>query len=386
MLTDNVKLGGGARLCRHRAFTLVELLVVIAIIGVLIALLLPAVQAAREAARRMSCSNHMKQLGLAVHNFHDTRGGLPPCQVSLTRMSFFGTIFPFLEQQALYDLLTGGDAAAVKDDRQGANRVLLHSWWNALTPVDKLTEEQRNAFGSLDFMKCPSRRSGVAVTIGESVMGDSPGPLGDYAAVVMVRHATGASGEWWNSIGYSDAQIERHCGPFRHPITKFFDDKVSEDWVLGWQVRDDMSRWADGTSNMIIMAERHIPVSRQGQCKKHAGAGNENRYKKDCSFLAADGGDSAFGFLTSPKDSKVDFGGKLLPRSLDWGSGPNNLGGSDGTADVNALFGYGYGSYHPGGLNILVGDASVRFIGTTVNPNLLVRLSHIDDGEPVSLP
>ena len=68
---------------RRRAFTLIELLVVIAIIAVLIALLLPAVQAAREAARRASCINNLKQLGIALHNYHDSVGAFPPGYLSI---------------------------------------------------------------------------------------------------------------------------------------------------------------------------------------------------------------------------------------------------------------------------------------------------------------
>lgn len=88
----------------NRGFTLVELLVVIAIIGVLVSLLLPAVQAAREAARRTQCSNNLKQIGLAVHNYHDTLNALPPGQPGgMGGSSAFAAILPFMEQGNMYD-------------------------------------------------------------------------------------------------------------------------------------------------------------------------------------------------------------------------------------------------------------------------------------------
>src|ERR1700730_17563331 len=108
----------GAAVASTRGFTLIELLVVIAIIAVLIALLLPAVQAAREAARRVQCVNNLKQIGLAVHNYHDVVGVYPPASImhnaadlatncsndGLSRShGLFTYILPYIEQANLYN-------------------------------------------------------------------------------------------------------------------------------------------------------------------------------------------------------------------------------------------------------------------------------------------
>ncbi len=152
-----------------RGFTLVELLVVIAIIGVLVALLLPAVQAAREAARRSQCVNNIKQLGLAAHNVHDTYNVFPPASATggahnsrVARRgpynnlagSFLFHILPYIEQTSLYD----GAVAA------GGN-------------MDSTVNSKRVNAYIIEAYRCPSERSPASST----GMGHPSGPDGTHA-------------------------------------------------------------------------------------------------------------------------------------------------------------------------------------------------------------
>jgi prepilin-type N-terminal cleavage/methylation domain-containing protein/prepilin-type processing-associated H-X9-DG protein len=119
MLHCNLKISN--RSARTTGFTLVELLVVIAIIGILIALLLPAVQAAREAARRSQCTNGMKQLTLALQNYHSAKKGFPSGGVSSNNLSWIAYILPYIEETSLYDQMRAFGTFNVGEVRGSTN-------------------------------------------------------------------------------------------------------------------------------------------------------------------------------------------------------------------------------------------------------------------------
>ena len=360
--------GGGRKRGSILAFTLVELLVVIAIIGVLIALLLPAVQAAREAARRMSCGNNLKQIGIAVHNFHDTRDGLPPLCLFNLRPTIHMFLWPFVEQSALYEMAVSDKmfAKATKALDTSIPTSGLGTWFT------NIPAEAQRAVGSVSIYRCPSSNGPQGIKATGTV--NERGPLTDYVGLAAMRNGTYLDVAAWSfhpDHGFQPERLEPFVGPFRAPIIKMFEDSTNNHRsIANWELRDTMSWWTDGTSNQFIFAEKHIPDWALPETGISAG-----NYWNGTYLL----GRASFAFNPA---RIVLSSGNLFARTpsetatSDITKGPTNISSNQ----------YGLGSSHTGVVNFLLGDGSVRSVTVTTPPRIIWQLTNVNDGEHVALP
>ena len=371
-----LKWGGGGKLDKN-GFTLVELLVVIAIIGMLIALLLPAVQAAREAARRMQCSNNLKQIGLAIHTHLDANNTLPASAIATFSAGFWPQLFAFTEQAALSDYMS---------TRGYWNWWVALNWWvddaNFGTGSQNINGITRENLASVPYMKCPSRRSGMQMTANTVPAGSaaetSLGPVGDYAIVMIKTPNAGGGGTDWWTMHYNHQPdvlptigLDRMSGPFRGAILGSLAGYLTQDW----KPRDTIAWWSDGTSNQIIIGEKHIPQNRLGQCS-HADTGGVSAFAADCSYFVSGSGWDAAGMGRSFRG--WDVGNR-------WGI----ASAGDKVYELNdrgPLWNYGFGSSHPGVCQFAIGDGAVRSFPTTTSIDILIALATVNDGIAVSLP
>ncbi len=344
---------------RKRGFTLVELLVVIAIIGILIALLLPAVQAAREAARRAQCSNNLKQMGLALHNYHDSFRTFPlPVIVSIQPTGTMGTshswglnILPYIEQGAVYD----------------AYEMNLSCW----DPVNEV------AVGThISGYVCPStpgadRTISYTIPAGAILPGLPALSLTEAAPIDYV--ATTAVTEAFLRIAYNDRSLN-------------VPDNHLEGWALGTvgMVGGPIMEAAsggrigdlrDGTSNTILIAElaARNELFRNGQLIPVT----------DPEAMAASlvGG----GAWADPMNGSWEVSGRLYDGTGT--EGPCTINCSNARcATATSVYRNSAGlySYHPGGAQILLGDGSVDFLSETTAAPVFATMISRAGGEPVS--
>ncbi len=330
-------------------FTLVELLVVIAIIGVLIALLLPAVQAAREAARRMQCSNNLKQLALATHNYHDINNAFPPDGFPEynggTRnrhwMGVFARLLPFYEQGALYATLNF--SKNFKRFTSGFSGTQLD------TPTDSALPNEDAARNRMATLLCPSSDElmssdsgerdtaqwytthylGVAGAAGEK----APDYVEDYRALTK-----------WNGTSISSAKSGQ---------------ELAGNGLIYSGSNAGFFTLNDGSSNTFIFGELSWTK-----------------------FMAYRGwhrgtqmGSSTSIYYLSAKGSNKEFGINVARRAYHSGD----------TATYNAqssIGNYGaWGSNHSGGTQFAYADGSVQFHPDTLNVAILLAKSTADEGE-----
>jgi prepilin-type N-terminal cleavage/methylation domain-containing protein len=221
---------------QRAAFTLIELLVVIAIISILIALLLPAVQQAREAARRADCINHLKQMGLAVLNFEQSMQTLPSSRLAPQYATWFVEIFPYIEQNNLYNS------------------------WN-LTNTYYL-QSSTTQTTQVSVFYCPTRRSPMLSTqyeISSTGIPDSlqhPGAMGDYAC---------------NGGQFYDATVD---DPNCEGTMCLAQWQVANNQLVSSNPQTRLRDITDGTSQTFLIGEKHVPLSKFGQSGPSWGDGS----------------------------------------------------------------------------------------------------------------
>jgi prepilin-type N-terminal cleavage/methylation domain-containing protein len=371
------------RFKRRIAFTLVELLVVIAIIGILIALLLPAVQAAREAARRAQCTNNLKQLGIALHNYHDVYsrfpigfafdegGGTLWAGNSWNRGGALVRLLPFLEQKAAYDLIDFrfGDV----EDRT----VFLNPPSNSKSLYIPST--------IVPGLKCPSdprpdtqgwngarSMTNYQICVGPTTMPEQTGNLSPYAPVSPY---TGLPLQSGNYAGYPVA------GGFNGSFLGWFGDGGwrGESWTQpqGLPVPGVFSgfSWAaklrdvtDGTENTIAMGEMRPLCGTDGVGATFWDCSNDRYFSTIAPINFPD--------CTSPWYNPGGANEPLAPGFLTY----NAFQPWAGEASQNS-----FRSKHPAGALFLYCDGSTHFLNEFIDYDSYQRLGSRRDGRPVEI-
>jgi prepilin-type N-terminal cleavage/methylation domain-containing protein len=340
------------RLNRPTGFTLVELLVVIAIIGVLMGLLLPAVQMAREAARRMSCGNNLKNIGLAIHNYESSRGHIPPL-VNNAGIHWSGFILPQMELGNVYDRLSINDPGTPPNDPWNPGTII---WNEATYPQETAVFQSR-----YPMFQCPSSDAPqVNNELSHNGQGFTIRATSNYVAV-------GASTVRDLNTGAIISMLETD----NIVMPPQYDFGAA--WTRNAQGNKGtrLAEFTDGTSNTILVGET-VPHGLQSSNETASGSARV----KDHWIIASDDADRGLDFSEFMCSASVPLG---LDRQI---MATPGFGPADPNYDRFELL---FRSRHPQLVQFVYMDGSVSNISTDVDDLVLEQVGTRRGGEVVNL-